>query len=106
MPVITTPCPAFLEVGVKDGENAFVVDYDMNNVNVSDIYEKRLKFNFEAKKDGWRNILIKGKSNYKEEMKMKVKVKCKSVLGYDDMLLKRHIKYEEEFVPCVSCSIW
>lgn len=75
-PVIVTPCDSFLEIGVKDGENGFVVDFDMQNINYMDIYEKRLKFDFKAKEDNYKNILVKSKNTYKEELEKIVEVKC------------------------------
>ena len=83
VPVIVTPCPSFLEAGIKNGENAFILDYDMNNINTRDIYEKRLKFDFKAKEDGWSNILVKGTSNYKEEKKMEKEVRA--IIDFYDM---------------------
>jgi len=75
-PVIVTPCDSFLEIGVKNNENGFVVDFDMQNINYTDIYEKRLKFDFKAKEDNYKNILLKSKSSYKEDLQKTVKVKC------------------------------
>lgn len=75
-PVIVTECDSFLEIGVKDGENGFVVDFDMQNINYMDIYEKRLKFDFKAKEDGYKNILVKSKNTYKEDLQKIVPVKC------------------------------
>ena len=48
----------------------------MQNINYIDIYEKCLKFDFKAKEDNYRNILIKSKNTYKEDMKKIVEVKC------------------------------
>lgn len=73
-PVIVTSCESFLEIGVKNGENGFVVDFDMKNINYMDIYEKRLKFDFKAKKDRYNELLVKSKSTYKEDFKKIVKV--------------------------------
>lgn len=53
-----------------------MVDFDMQNINYMDIYEKRLKFDFKAKEDNYKNILIKSKNTYKDDLKKMVKVKC------------------------------
>lgn len=75
-PVIVTDCPVYKELGLINGENAFIVDFNLKNVNVSDIYKKSLKFQYKAKEDDWSNILAKGSSQYKKDMKKIVKAQC------------------------------
>lgn len=75
-PVIVTPCDSFLEIGVKNNENGFVVDFDMEKINYVDIYEKCLKFDFKAKEDNYKNMLVKSKNTYKEDLKKIVEVIC------------------------------
>lgn len=75
-PVIVTDCPVFNEIGVKNGENGFILDFDLNNININDIYEKRLKFEYEPLKNNWDKILAKGESEYKKDLKILVDVKC------------------------------
>lgn len=75
-PVIVTPCDSFLEIGVKNNENGFIVDFNMQNINYTDIYKKSLKFDFKPKKDRYNELLEKSKSSYKEDLKKIVKVKC------------------------------
>lgn len=75
-PVICTPCDSFLEIGVKNNENGFIVDFDMKEINYMDIYKKRLKFDFKTREDNYKNILIKSKNTYKEDIKKMVEVKC------------------------------
>ena len=94
-PVIVTECPVFDEIGVKDGINGFIVDFDLSNVNIKDIYNKRLKFEYTPPKDAWGEILAKGKSTYQKDLKTKVKVKA--IEQYDDVELNRTIKLNEEF---------
>lgn len=92
IPVIATPCPAFLEIGFKDGENGFIVDYDIQNIDVLKIYKNiGLKFKYEPKEDSWSKYLIKSESQYKKDLKTKVKVKC--ISKYFDIELKK------EFTP-------
>ncbi len=93
-PVIVTPCPSFYEMGIKNNENGFILDFDMKNVNIKDIYEKTLKFNYEPKENKWDKILVKGKSTYKEDMKKLVKVKCKA--NYFDLELKKNITTNDD----------
>lgn len=71
-----TPCEAFKEIGVKDGENGFILDFDMNNVDVNKIYESHLKFKYEPPKDNWNELLVHDKNTYFEEMRKMVKLRC------------------------------
>lgn len=66
VPVLVTPCDAFKELGIIDGENGFYLDFDMNNVDVQKIYKSRLKFKYEPPKDIYGDLL-EGKSNYNYE---------------------------------------
>lgn len=85
-PVIVTDCPVFKEIGVKNNENGFILDFDLKEVNIKDIYQKRLKFEYKAKEDNWSKILAKGKSTYQKDLKTMVKVKC--IKDYFDIELK------------------
>lgn len=75
-PVIVTNCPSFIEMGVKTNENGFILDFDLSNINIKDIYEKRLKFEYEPLKNNWNKILAKGESGYQKDLKKIVKVQC------------------------------
>lgn len=62
--VIVTDCPVFKEIGIKDGVNAYVCNFDMSNVDVEKIYNNILKFKYEPPKDIWGETLLKGKKTY------------------------------------------
>ncbi len=84
IPIITTPLPYLEEIGVKDGINSYIMEFDGSNVddivkNITNIP----KFNFKRLEDNYKNIFEDSKSTYKEEMLMKVKVKC--IQNYYDM---------------------
>lgn len=91
-PVIVTPCDAFKEIGIKDGVNGFMLDFNMENVDVNRIYKSKLEVDWKPPRSNWCNLLEKGKSTYKEEMKMvhrvratkEYKVECltDAVLGF------------------------
>lgn len=77
IPIISTPLPYLEEIGVKDGINSYIMEFDCSNVN--DIVNKIQnvpKFKFEKLKDDYINIFAESKSRYEEERKMKVKVKA------------------------------
>lgn len=54
VPVIVTPCTAFKEIGVVNGENGYIVNFDMTNIDLQKIYENVLKFNYEPPRTMWR----------------------------------------------------
>ena len=77
IPVIVTPLPYLDEIGVKDGENCYIVNFDCSNVDeVAKKIEKKPKFKFEKLKDSYDTILAKGKSKYQEDLKTMVEVTC------------------------------
>ena len=72
-----TPLPYLEEIGVKDGENCYIVNFDCSNIDeVAKKVTKKPKFKFEKLKDGYDTILAKGKSKYLEDLKTKVQVTC------------------------------
>ena len=66
-PVIVTDCPVFKEIGVKDGINGWICDFDMSNIDVKKIYNTPLKFSYEPPKDTWGEELVKGKPTYERK---------------------------------------
>ena len=75
-PVIVTDCPAFKEIGVKNDENGFIVDFDLKQINYIDIYKKRLKFKYEPPEDIYNKLLIHEENIYYKELVNKIKVTC------------------------------
>ena len=94
-PVIVTDVPVFKEIGVND-KNGFILDFDLKDVPIEKIYKGLPKFEYKPKEDNWSNLLSKGKSIYKEELKMKVKVKC--IINYFDLQLNRNVVKDEEYI--------
>lgn len=102
-PVITTPVDVLNEIGVKDGENAYVVPFDMDGVDVDRIYHNRLKgfeykYDNESRVNQWRGLL--GDSvptgSYKPENMISIKI----VRDYQDLELKRIVKQGEIIFVC------
>lgn len=97
IPIITTPLPYLEELGVKDGINAYIMNYDCSNVD--EIVNKITnvpKFNFKRLDDGYNKIFKNIKSKYEEELNMKVKVKA--IVEYDDCELNKRVKIGEEWI--------
>lgn len=94
-PVIVTKCPVFEELGVINGKNGFVIDFDMSNVDIEKIYKSVFKFEYKPKESNWDKFLEKGKSTYEEEKKMKFKVKA--LINFDDLEEGKHRKIGDKF---------
>lgn len=99
-PVIVTDVPVFKEIGVNKN-NGFILDFDLSNVPIDQIYKGLPKFEYKPKEDNWVDILEKGTSIYKEELKMKVKVKC--IKNYTDMQLNKSVTTNDD--PFVVNSV-
>lgn len=98
VPVICTDVDAFKEIGVKDGENAFVCDFDLHDLNVRKIYKTKLEFEYKAPKDGYDKIFAKGKSQYMEGFEKKVEVEAIINPYFYDIELKENKEYGERYV--------
>lgn len=72
-PVIVTPLPYLEEIGVEDGLNAYIMDFDCSNIN--DIVKKITKvpkFQFKRLEDNYDKLLKPSKSSYKDYLKERV----------------------------------
>lgn len=65
VPIISTPQAVYEELGI-DEKYGFIIDFDTFDIPIDDIYEKAGTFKFvkEPPKDGWSNVLEKGKTTY------------------------------------------
>ena len=76
-PIIVTPLPYLEEIGYKDGQNGYTLKFDCSNVKeIANKINNIPKFNFKHLEDIYSEILTTKPSKYKEELNMKVKVKC------------------------------
>ena len=96
-PLIITDVPAFREIGANE-TNSFILNCDMTDVPIQEIYEKagKFKFKYEPPKDNWATLLAPGESTYKDELNWKVDVKCVRHGGYKDLKLDKEIIYGQE----------
>lgn len=87
-PIIVTPLPYLEEIGVKDGKNAYIMEFDCSNVD--DIVKKIVnvpKFNFKRWEDDYGNI-------FTDKKKVDVfgpEVEVTSVKAYYDMELGKPV---------------
>ena len=98
VPIVTTPLSVVEELPIDDNMR---IELDWNCKNVDEvakqIFEKEVKkFVYKIPEDNWENILEKGESTYKEELKMKYKVKA--IINFTDLEenVKRQIGDEFE----------
>lgn len=87
-PVIVTDCPVFREIGVNKS-NGFILDFDLKNAPIKEIYKGLPEFEYKPKADSWSKLLAKGASSYQKDLETKVKVKV--VKSYFDMELNRNL---------------
>lgn len=86
-PVIVTDCPVFREIGVNE-TNGFILDFNLNNIPINEIYKGLPEFTYEPKEDVWDKIMAKGKSTYDPNDN---KVMVKPVRRYFDTVLQERL---------------
>lgn len=77
VPVIATPLPYLEEIGVKDGVNSWILDFDCKNIkHIVDNIMNIPKFKFKQLEDSYDKLLSHRPSHFKEDKYMKVKVEA------------------------------
>lgn len=92
IPILTTPLPYLEEIGVKDGENAYIITDDTVDEVVKKIRNVP-KFKFKPMEDSYGSIFYGSKSKYKPSNK--TKVRC--IAYYYDSKLGRNPEEGEEW---------
>lgn len=99
VPFVATPCNVYKELGMNETMGIWL-DFDLNNLDevVKQIFQKvgTFKINYKSPKDGWDKLIIDKKSTYKEELKMKIKVKC--LINFNDVEENVNRKIGDEFI--------
>ena len=67
VPVIITPWACLKELNITN-DYGFILPFDMANIPVDEIYNKKFNFKYNLKPDNWNQILELSKSTYKEEL--------------------------------------
>ena len=80
-PVIVTPIPCFIEMGVESGKNGYILPFNMKDIPFDDIYNKIPEFTFKAPKDIYDKLLLKEPSTYDPDKK----VDATCIKSYFDM---------------------
>lgn len=83
-PIIVTPLPYLEEIGVKDGKNAYIMEFDCSNIdNIVKRIENVPKFEFKRWKDSYGDIFTKEKSTFDPDKIVKFKTK----IPFKDLVL-------------------
>ena len=91
IPIITTPIPYLTEIGVRDGKNAYIMEFDCSNVNhIVENITNVPKFEFKKMEDRYGELFTKDKSHYEEDKNKLVQVQC--IKTYSDVKLGRLIE--------------
>ena len=69
-PVIVTPWNCLQELKINE-DYGFILPFDMSNIPVQDIYNKKFNFKYDLQPDIWERFLEPKKSTYKEELENK-----------------------------------
>ena len=95
VPVITTPCPVYDEMGLNE-KNSIIIPFDMSDIPIAKI-RKGLKkgFAYTPHEDRWPELLAPGQGNWKEIMKEIVRVRVR--WDYFDLELNKIVRTGDEF---------
>lgn len=74
-PVVITPCNVFEELGIDD-TMSIKLNFDLSNTDdvIRQMFTKKFNVNYKPPMDRWDELLEKGATTYKGELKMKIKV--------------------------------
>lgn len=90
VPVITTPCPVYAEMGLNE-KNSFILPFDMSEIPVKAIYKGLKKgFKYEPHADRWEELLAPGKSDFDERAEKEM-VKIRVTRLYMDLELDNRV---------------
>lgn len=90
IPIVARHLKYFDEYDIKEGKNALFIN-EKNVPEVAKKMTKKLKFTFEPIKDGYDELIWKGKTHYKQDLRKTEKLICTYMLGVDLIEEKYHI---------------
>lgn len=86
-PIIATDLSILKELGIKNKEHGYILNFDMTNIPIKDIYENIPKPTYTPPNDRWGEILDNTKAEYvKEQM---IQLRC--IRSYKDIEYNEHI---------------
>lgn len=102
IPVIVTPLPYLEEIGIQDGVNSYVLDFDCSNLNnIIKKITKVPKFKFKQLNDNYTELFVKSKSHFEEQKKAMYTVEATNKYtssGTWDVELSR-LKQLKQYIP-------
>ena len=66
-PVIVTDCPVYKELGLENGKNAWILNFDMTHTPIKEIGKGLPKVKWKPPKDRWADMLAEGKDDTPNE---------------------------------------
>lgn len=95
-PVLLMDLPIWKELKIKNGVHGWIID-DIDNFDVNKLYKELPKIEYHPPIDTWDKVLAPGKSKYKEDMKVMVKVKGIIKPYFTDVELNERIPINHEY---------
>lgn len=89
VPLLVTPIKSLKEQGLQDGKNCYYLPFDMQGIDIKKIVNKIPSYNGYITPDTWGKMLVAGKSTYKRDLKIFVKVK--PIMTYFDIELNKNL---------------
>ncbi len=95
-PVLLMDLPIWKELKIKNGVHGWIID-DIDNFDVNKLYKELPKIEYHPPIDMWDKVLAPGKSKYKEDMKVMVKVRGIIKPYFIDVELHEKIPINHEY---------
>ena len=103
VPVIVTPLPYLEEIGVKDGKNAYIMEFDCSNIDsIVKRIERVPEFTFKRWKDDYMNIFTKKK----RESSMNDRVTFTPTKTYNDVELNKRVSRKTPFETTLGRAMY
>jgi glycosyltransferase involved in cell wall biosynthesis len=87
VPIIATDMTILKELGIKNKEHGYILNFDMTEIPIKEIYEEIPKPKYTPPKDIWNELLDNTPNTYKPEEL--IPVRC--IRAYKDMDIGEHI---------------
>lgn len=93
VPIIATDMDILKELGIKNKVHGYILDFDMNNIPLEDIYNNIPTFEYKPPQDNWLDLLDKTSAEYVQSQM----IKLRALIQYKDVEYDRTIKKGELF---------
>lgn len=103
-PIVASKMPVLDEMNIKEGENAFILEFDLSNLDevIDKMYKNNLKgFTYKKKESNDEYLKILGKET-KNKYKCPIDKLVKAKLNYKDLVENKDMVENEEFIATVE----